>query len=157
MPALPAPVETLPRHAPRRASQAAPAGAGMTAWPTAARAIAEAPLASLGGLKERRFTAWRGRSGKRHVVSVFALDEEAALAFTDAVLIAVTQMGDILALRDIGGFGDDSSDAIRLRLWRDAMRTAGARELHVHLLADTAAARQDILRDLAPTASAELH
>ena len=48
-----------------------------------------APLAALaGGTLARRFHAWRGRSGERHVFSVFAIGLDDLPDFEDAVIIA---------------------------------------------------------------------
>lgn len=155
--ALPALADTLPRHTPRRASPAAAAGAGIPARAATPAAVSEAPLASLGACAERRFTAWRGHSGRRHVVSVFSIGDASALAFAGSVLIAVTPSREIVALREVGDFGEEPADAPALGHWRDAARAAGATELHVHLLAETAQARREVLHDLALPRSAGLH
>ncbi|KUL93668.1 hypothetical protein DK26_23010 [Bosea sp. WAO] len=97
-------------------------------------------------MAERRFTAWRGRSGRRYVASVFAVQDGHALNFTDAVLLAVSPERTIVAARDSGAFGIDAA----LTRWRDAAATAGACEIHVHLLAEDSQSRRAALADLTP-------
>lgn len=104
----------------------------------------EAPLRSLEPGRGRRFTAWRGRSGRRYIASVFAIGDEAALGFADAVLIAVSRERRIVAARESGPFGPEAASG----RWRDASLAAGAAEIHVHLLAETAEARRAAVADL---------
>lgn len=111
-----------------------------------ALAAVECPLKGAGALRDRRFTAWRGRSGRRYIASVFQITDATALGYADAVLIAVTADRRVLAARDSGPFGLESA----LLRWRDAAREAGAVELHLHLLAEDETARQTALRDLTP-------
>lgn len=149
MSTLPALAELSLRDAPSRSHDAAPARAGIPRRSTGRQpveAVVETPLASLAGEGERRFTAWRGRSGKRYVASAFALTDEAALGFCDAVLIAVSADRRILALREASGFGAEPG----LARWRDWVALAGAVEIHVHLLAEDAEARRAALVDLTP-------
>lgn len=108
--------------------------------------VRELPLRSGAGLGERRFTAWRGRSGRRYVASVFGLDDDHALGFTDAVLLAVAPGQAIVAARDSGPLGVEAA----LGRWRETARAAGAREIHVHLLAEDGAGRRAALVDLMP-------
>ncbi len=95
------------------------------------------------------FRAWLGRSGRRYIVSVHALDgADPACEYDGALLFAVK--------RDAGGRsvlleGRDSGEAGAAGgngRWVAAMRQRGATELHVHLLARDAAARQRTLLDL---------
>jgi hypothetical protein len=111
-------------------------------------AAREMPLRSTAALGERRFTAWRGRSGRRYVASVFAMSDDHALGFTDAVMLAVSQDRRILAARDSGVFGVEAA----LTRWRNAVIAAGAQEIHVHLLAEDGASRRAALIDLMPEA-----
>ncbi len=113
-----------------------------------APAARETPLRSTAGLSGRRFTAWRGRSGRRYVASVFAIMDDHALGFADAVLLAVAPDRRILAARDSGPFGVESA----LMRWRRAAAEAGAGEIHVHLLAEDGPSRRAALRDLTPEA-----
>lgn len=106
----------------------------------------EVPMRSTAGLGERRFTAWRGRSGRRYVASVFAIGDDHALGFTDAVLLAVSEDRRVLAARDSGPFGVEAA----LTRWRQAVLSAGAREIHVHLLAEDGSSRRAALLDLMP-------
>lgn len=109
-------------------------------------AARELPLRSAAQLAERRFTAWRGRSGRRYVASVFPVQDGHALGFSDAVLLAVSPERDIVAARDSGPFGIDAA----LTRWRDAVAMAGACEIHVHLLAEDGPSRRAALLDLMP-------
>ncbi|AZO81776.1 hypothetical protein BLM15_27180 [Bosea sp. Tri-49] len=108
----------------------------------------EMPLRATAHLAERRFTAWRGRSGRRYVASVFAVQDGHALGFSDVVLLAVSPDRKIVAARDSGPFGIDAA----LTRWRDAVAMAGASEIHVHLLAEDATSRRAALLDLMPEA-----
>ncbi|MEN5084093.1 hypothetical protein ABE438_16555 [Bosea sp. TWI1241] len=108
----------------------------------------EIPMRSAAHLAERRFTAWRGRSGRRYVASVFPVHDTHALTFTDAVLLAVSPERTILAARESGPFGV----AAAMSRWRDTVALAGACEIHVHLLAEDGASRRAALRDLMPEA-----
>ena len=112
--------------------------------------VVELTLRSLAPLRERRFTSWRGRSGKRYVASVFSVSDEAALGFADAVMIAVSADRHVLVARDSGPFGIEAA----MTRWRDAVLAAGADEIHVHLLAETAEARRSAVADLTPVMSA---
>jgi hypothetical protein len=111
-----------------------------------ALAAREMPLRSTAGLTERRFTAWRGRSGRRYVASVFPVTDDHALGFTDAVLLAVSADRRILAARDSGPFGIEAA----LTRWRRSVAMAGASEIHVHLLAEDGLTRRAALLDLMP-------
>lgn len=106
----------------------------------------EMPLRSTAAFSERRFTAWRGRSGRRYVASVFQVGDDHALGFTDAVLLAVAPDRSIIAARDSGPFGIEAA----LTRWRGAVRQAGACEIHVHLLAEDGISRRAALLDLMP-------
>ena len=116
-----------------------------------APAAREMPLRSTAALSERRFTAWRGRSGRRYVASVFAVDDAQALGFTDAVLLAVSNDRRVIAARDSGPFGIEAA----LGRWQRSIIAAGACEIHVHLLAEDGISRRAALLDLMPEASPE--
>lgn len=145
-------LDTMPRQLnllealqPAKAERAAPLFDEAAAVPGQVR---EMPLRATAQLAERRFTAWRGRSGRRYVASVFAIQDGHALGFTDAVLLAVSPERKIVAARDSGPFGIDAA----LTRWRDAVAMAGASEIHVHLLAEDSAGRRAALCDLVPEA-----
>jgi hypothetical protein len=106
----------------------------------------ETPLRSTAGLGERRFTAWRGRSGRRYVASTFTVADDHALGFTDAVLLAVSPERQIIAARDSGPLGIEAA----LTRWRKSVIAAGASEIHVHLLAEDGLSRRAALLDLMP-------
>lgn len=103
----------------------------------------EMPLRSAG---DSRFTAWRGRSGRRYVVSSYPADGQDALAFSDAVLIAVDRDRQIVALADSGPWGLEAA----MESWRRDAVAAGACEIHVHLIAPDREARQRVIADLTP-------
>lgn len=117
-----------------------------TEQPAAKAGACEMPMRSAATLGERRFTAWRGRSGQRYVASVFAVGDDHALGFTDAVLLAVSADRRILAARESGPFGVEAA----LRRWQRAVAVAGAAEIHVHLLAEDGVSRRAALLDLMP-------
>lgn len=106
----------------------------------------EMPLRSTAGLGERRFTAWRGRSGRRYVASVFSVTDDHALGFSDAVLLAVSEDRQIIAARESGPFGIEAA----LTRWRRSVVLAGASEIHIHLLAEDGLRRRAALLDLMP-------
>jgi len=116
-----------------------------------APAAREMPLRSTAALSERRFTAWRGRSGRRYVASVFTVDDTHALSFTDAVLLAVSADRRVIAARDSGPFGIEAA----LGRWQRSIMAAGACEIHVHLLAEDGMSRRAALLDLMPEANPE--
>jgi len=93
--------------------------------------------------------AWRGRSGRRYVVSVYPLTAMWQEAHLDAVLIAVAREGEarrivgVCESSPLSPHGFDSA-------WFGQMRACGAVELHVHLLATSAEARAAVVRDLHP-------
>lgn len=106
----------------------------------------ELPLRSLSPAHVSRFTAWRGRSGKRYVASSFAVRDDEALSFADSVLIAVNAQREVVAVRDSGPWGLEAAVA----RWRDEVRAAGAVEVHVHLIAATPEDRRKVVADLTP-------
>jgi hypothetical protein len=142
---IPRQLNLLEALQPAKAERAAPLFDDSAGLPGQVR---EMPLRATAQLAERRFTAWRGRSGRRYVASVFAIQDGHALGFTDAVLLAVSPERKIVAARDSGPFGIDAA----LTRWRDAVAMAGASEIHVHLLAEDSAGRRAALCDLMPEA-----
>ena len=80
------------------------------------------------------FRAWRGRSGRRYVVSVYR--PEAVPALEGAVLIAVR--------REAGGMRRIVAIGIQ-----GLLPACNADEIHVHLLAGTDIARAAVAADLA--------
>lgn len=114
----------------------------------------DAPLAGLAGSDlSRRFRHWRGASGRRHLFSVFPIGVpcpgEEAPRFADAVVLAVGRdsAGErrILAMDETSTLPELFYDSARFR----AAIGAGADEIHVHLLTDSADGRAAVLRDLA--------
>lgn len=106
----------------------------------------ELALRSLSSAHTSRFTAWRGRSGRRYVASSFAIGDGNALSFADSVLIAVGHGRNVISVRDAGPWG---LEAAVLR-WRDEAEAAGAVEIHVHLIAATGEDRRKAVADLMP-------
>lgn len=103
-------------------------------------ALAGTPIAS-------RFCSWIGLSGRRYVFSVYAASE--CPAFRDAVLLAavrdMTGQRRAILVRETGAFPEPAVVAAQREL-----RAFGAGlELHVHLLAASAAERAAAIADLA--------
>jgi hypothetical protein len=96
-----------------------------------------------------RFAAWRGKSGRRYVVSVYAIAD--CPDYEHAVALAIRREADggrhIVAAFDLG--------AVPLAVLRGAAfaaaRRAGASEVHLHLLAGSGRERLRVLDDLAPS------
>lgn len=98
-------------------------------------------------------TSWRGVSGRRYVVGVHPGVSAEVADMTDAVLIAVERTGDGTArVLDVTAPAAGSTRRSRLR-WLALMRTRGATELHVHLLADDEREREAVRRDLSAEAA----
>jgi len=111
------------------------------------------PLASLsGGRLSQKFQAWQGGSGQRYICSVFALHDSAAMdmvaAYSDAVVLIVRR--DLAGVPTLVAIGD--TGAWPELFWHGtdfaAMRAGGADEVHIHLMAETASARQSVMDDL---------
>jgi hypothetical protein len=125
---------------------------GMVAQDVVAKelAVREMALRSRADGADQRFTAWRGRSGRRYVATAYPIDSVEALSFEDAVLLAVSADRRLLGRGETGPFGGHAS----VMAWREAMRAAGAVEVHVHLIAATTEDRQRALADLDPAPAA---
>jgi hypothetical protein len=111
------------------------------------------PLVALsGGGLARRFHSWYGRSGRRYVCSVFELSDESAMEavrhYGDAVVLAVQR--DVRGEKSLIAVGETGS--FPELFWRGAafnrLISDGAAEFHVHLMAETAAARHSIIEDI---------
>ncbi len=87
---------------------------------------------------EGRFHAWRGRSGRRYVVSVYPAG--AAPDYSEAVVIAVRRVGSLRVILAVGAVEPGGAPA--------AVLAAGADELHFHLMAPDAQARAAVAADL---------
>ena len=138
-------------------------------------AVREEALRALADLAEALpLTAWRGRSGRRYVVSVFDAGDQPPIDGGGVILAvgrdscgsssfgSATLLGSIgLAARMPGddacaspsaqararGSGAHPADA--LDIWCDVMRARGACEWHLHLLAHTPLAQEAMRADLA--------
>lgn len=109
---------------------------------------AHSPLAALDktGL-EKLFHAWAGASGRRYICSVYPVGEPPAFDCSRAVVAAVRRTAEKAETVFVFAPESDSGD---LQFWARKAHLAGAGEWHVHLLADTPAAREAAVRDLAP-------
>jgi hypothetical protein len=132
---------------------AAPVGCSSPRIP--AGTAADAPLACLtGGASASRFHAWRGRSGRRYVCTVFPAAPWAPNRglpdFTEGVAIAVGRDRDggrrLLTAFDIGESPRRVAMGVRIA------ETAGVVEWHLHLLASELTQRRAALADLQPPA-----
>jgi len=104
------------------------------------------PLAALRAtMLENLFRSWPGRSGRRHICSVHPIDDEPAFDCGRAVVAAVLQtpQGEAIAFVFLPDAGD-------FALWARRARACGVDAFHVHLLAETQAARSAVAADLRP-------
>ena len=105
-----------------------------------------------GGDLEARFHAWRGRSGRRYICSVFPVDRHAADAglpeFAEAIVIAVGQ--DIGGERRVVGFlqCEHGATALARQAFVAAALGAGAQQWHVHLLTANPQKRRAAIEDI---------
>lgn len=117
--------------------------------------LRDAPLDCLAGATAlaSRFHSWRGLSGKRYICSVFRVHHAEHLGglpeFESAIALAVSrdprgwrqQIGVFDASWRDGRFAGDANDVA------DALRR-GAREWHIHLLAEDSDERRAIIDDI---------
>lgn len=128
------------RSSPSRCRPARACGAG-----------SDAPLAGLASSPlSDRFRNWRGRSGRRYVFTVFRLDAglDRLPVEADAVVIAVLREPDGTRRRL---WVDETGHDPRAFFGAERVRFLAARsgaELHVHLLAETAADRRAVADDI---------
>ncbi|MBK3399417.1 hypothetical protein [Methylobacterium ajmalii] len=102
---------------------------------------------SLRGTPALPLSAWRGQSGRRYVVGIHALDDDPS-EVGDAVVIAVRRGGDGTAeLVAVTSAGETPRERLA-RGWLTRARARGATEMHVHRLAEDAAARRAVVADL---------
>ncbi|BAQ45279.1 hypothetical protein [Methylobacterium aquaticum] len=102
---------------------------------------------SLRGTPALPLSAWRGQSGRRYVVGIHALDDDPS-EVGDAVVIAVRRGGDGTAeLVAVTSAGETPRERLG-RGWLTRARARGATEMHVHRLAEDAAARRAVVADL---------
>ncbi|WP_245296332.1 hypothetical protein [Methylorubrum extorquens] len=107
-------------------------------------------MAGLRGSAAPALSAWRGRSAQRYVAGVHDVGSDDALEAAPAVVIAVR--------RDEAGLAspinvvsiETAADAVA---WVRQAQAAGASELHIHRLADAAAARAAVVADLSAASS----
>lgn len=106
------------------------------------------PLAALRAtVLENLFCSWRGRSGRSYICSLHPVTADPAFDCGRAVVAAVrpTPTGaEIAFVFQPSASGEDFS------IWARRARTCGADAFHVHLLAETQAARGAVAADLRP-------
>lgn len=112
--------------------------------------IREERLRSTTGVRQAApMSSWRGASGRRYVVGVQSDIRADVADMEGAVLIAVRRAPDGTAsVLDVAASEPGATRRSRLR-WLALMRTRGATEMHVHLLAEDEAERDAVRRDLA--------
>ena len=111
------------------------------------------PLEALYGSQlGRKFQAWSGKSGRRYVCSVFSAGDaaamEAARSYDSAVILAIRC--DVSGVKTLVGMGETGHfpDLFWYGSAMAALLAQGVEEFHVHLMAETPAARQSVLQDL---------
>jgi hypothetical protein len=107
-------------------------------------------MAGLRGTAAIALSAWRGRSAQRYVVGIHDLGSTDALEAAPAVVIAVRRDEAGLASPLNVASIETAADAVA---WVRLAQEAGASELHIHRLADAAAARAAVAADLMPVSS----
>ncbi|HTZ66543.1 MAG TPA: hypothetical protein VMB83_03575 [Roseiarcus sp.] len=105
-------------------------------------------LAALAGMPiSSRFCSWVGSSGRRYVFSIYPASE--CPAFRDAVLLAavrdMTGERRAVLVRETGAF----PEPVVARAQRELKAFGSGLELHLHLLATSAAERGAMIADLA--------
>ena len=100
--------------------------------------VREERLRSTTGIRQAMpMSSWRGASGRRYVVGV-----------QTAITPDMVDMAGTASVVDVAAPEPGATRRARLR-WLALMRTRGATEMHVHLLAEGAAERDAVRRDLA--------
>lgn len=106
----------------------------------------QAGYSALKVIADERFCAWKGKSGTRYVASIYGFDD--CPDYENVVALAVRRAADgsrtIIDGLDLGPFPLFALDGDII----NRARAAGANEIHLHLLAETAAERQAALYDL---------
>jgi len=104
--------------------------------------------AGLRGTPALALSAWRGRSGRRYVVGVHALNEPDFAEVGEAVVIAVRRDEAGIALPvSVVSSGTSPREHLH-RNWLARARAVGATEMHVHRLAESEDERRAIVDDL---------
>ena len=81
--------------------------------------------------------AWRGRSGRRYIFSIYPIADIDASDLVNMVVVGVDADGEIVDARaacSLAGI--------------DAMQVSGATHIHLHSLCDNVRERADVARDL---------
>lgn len=96
--------------------------------------------------------AWRGKSGRRYVVGTYPANHDGIGQTTGAVYVAVAVAAD--GTHQIKSVRSYEANDGRLAGWLEQVVTRlGATEVHVHRIAETAAARAAMLEDLGARAT----
>jgi hypothetical protein len=147
-------METLLEAVPQGSTASSEPGRWPESAPPTAVCLAEAdgePLAALmGDTLSPRFCSWRGVSGRRYIVSIYA--PQSCPAYCDAVLIAAAVGSDgrrrALALADTGVF----PEPLLARMAKTLASAYERVEFHLHLLTSSTSERRAVLDDLARAA-----
>lgn len=123
---------------------------GQRAAPPEVREERLRTMAGLRGSPSVALSAWRGRSAHRYVVGVHDVGSEIALEAAPAVVIAVRRDDAGLATPLNVASIETAADAVA---WVRLAQASGASELHIHRLADAAAARAAVVADLTAVSS----
>lgn len=117
------------------------------------RGATNASLASLaGGELSERFHAWRGRSGRRYICSVFPVEAQDAAGglpdFAEAIVIAVRT--DAAGHRRVVGFcqSEHGAGPVARHAFVMASVAAGAQHWHIHLLTADPEKRRAAIEDI---------
>jgi hypothetical protein len=111
--------------------------------------VREERLRATAALREGsgRLSAWRGRSGRRYVVSIHPLEDAALQDAPGAVVLAVARESGAARLIRAASVEADATSGFRRSFIAEA-GARGATELHVHRLVDDAAERRAVVADL---------
>ena len=123
---------------------------GQRAAPPEVREERLRTMAGLRGSPSVALSAWRGRSAHRYVVGVHDVGSEIALEAAPAVVIAVRRDDAGLATPLNVASIETAADAVA---WVRLAQASGASELHIHRLADAAAARAAVVANLTAVSS----
>ncbi|WP_458425262.1 hypothetical protein [Methylorubrum extorquens] len=123
---------------------------GQRAAPPEVREERLRTVAGLRGTAAIALSAWRGRSAQRYVVGIHDVGSDDSLEAAPAVVIAVRRdEAGLASPLDVASI-ETAADAVA---WVRHAQAAGASELHIHRLADAAAARAAVAADLMPVSS----
>jgi hypothetical protein len=98
------------------------------------------------------FAAWRGRSGRRYVVTRHELEDELVTTWQNAIVIAIQHcnVSDQSTIIDLYNCGSSDLADAGYKIWLTHMKLAGATDLDVHLRLGDPDLRAIAMMDLAP-------